>query len=78
MIAGRMGSAAVLGFLIGLERESRGKSADERSVAIVAVGAAGFAGTAITMFPDTVGQAVAGVATGIRSLGAEIIWRHGR
>jgi putative Mg2+ transporter-C (MgtC) family protein len=74
-IAGRMGLAAVLGFLIGLERESRGKSAGERTFAIVALGAAGFAGTAIAMFPDTAGQAVAGVATGIGFLGVGIIWR---
>jgi putative Mg2+ transporter-C (MgtC) family protein len=75
-IAGRMALAALLGFLIGLERESRGKSAGERTFAIVALGAAGFAGTAITMFPDTAGQAVAGVATGIGFLGVGIIWRH--
>ena len=74
-IAGRMGVAALLGFLIGLERESRGKSAGERTFAIVALGAAGFAGTAITMFPETAGQAVAGVATGIGFLGVGIIWR---
>jgi putative Mg2+ transporter-C (MgtC) family protein len=74
-IAGRMGLASLLGFLVGLERESRGKSAGERTFAIVALGAAGFAGTAITMFPDTAGQAVAGVATGIGFLGVGIIWR---
>jgi putative Mg2+ transporter-C (MgtC) family protein len=74
-IAARMGLAALLGFLIGLERESRGKSAGERTFAIVALGAAGFAGTAITMFPVTAGQAVAGVATGIGFLGVGIIWR---
>jgi putative Mg2+ transporter-C (MgtC) family protein len=74
-IAGRMALAAVLGFLIGLERESRGKSAGERTFAIMALGAAGFAGTAITMFPETAGQTVAGVATGIGFLGVGIIWR---
>jgi putative Mg2+ transporter-C (MgtC) family protein len=70
-----MGLAALLGFLIGLERESRGKSAGERTFAIVALGAAGFSGVAITMFPATAGQAVAGVATGIGFLGVGIIWR---
>ncbi len=75
-IAARMALAALLGFLIGLERESRGKSAGERTFAIVALGAAGFAGTAISIFPDTAGQAVAGVATGIGFLGVGIIWRH--
>ena len=62
-LAARMALAALLGFLVGLERESRGKSAGERTFAIVALGAAAFSGTAITMFADTAGQAVAGVAT---------------
>jgi putative Mg2+ transporter-C (MgtC) family protein len=74
-IAARMGLAALLGFLVGLERESRGKSAGERTFAIVALGAAGFSGVAISMFPETAGQAVAGVATGIGFLGVGIIWR---
>lgn len=77
-LAARMGLAALLGFLVGLERESRGKSAGERTFAVVALGAAGFAGVAITMFHDTAGQAVAGVATGIGFLGAGIIWRAKR
>lgn len=76
-LAARMSLAALLGFLIGLERESRGKSAGERTFAIVALGAAAFSGIAITMFPDTAGQAVAGVATGIGFLGVGIIWRAG-
>jgi putative Mg2+ transporter-C (MgtC) family protein len=74
-LAARMGLAALLGFLVGLERESRGKSAGERTFAIVALGAAGFSGLAISMFPETAGQAVAGVATGIGFLGVGIIWR---
>src|SRR5688572_25331377 len=52
-----------------------GQSAGERTVAIVALGAAAFSSTAITMFPETAGQAVAGVATGIGFLGVGIIWR---
>jgi putative Mg2+ transporter-C (MgtC) family protein len=74
-LAARMALAALLGFLVGLERESRGKSAGERTFAIVGLAAAGFAGVAITMFPETVGQAVAGVASGIGFLGVGIIWR---
>ena len=63
-LAARMGSAAMLGFPIGLERDFRGKSAGERRFAIVAFGAAAFAGVASSMFPDTAGQAVAGVESG--------------
>lgn len=74
-LAGRMGLAALFGFLIGLERESRGKSAGERTFAVVALGAAGFSGVAASLFPGTAGQAIAGVATGIGFLGVGIIWR---
>ncbi len=71
-----MGLAAVLGFLIGLERESRGKSAGERTFAIVAAGAAGFAGTAITIVPRRPpGRPSRASATGIGFLGVGIIWR---
>ena len=72
---GRMALAALLGFLVGLERESRGKSAGERTFATVALAAAGFSGVAIFVFPQTGGQAVAGVAAGIGFLGIGIIWR---
>jgi putative Mg2+ transporter-C (MgtC) family protein len=74
-LAGRMALAALLGFLIGLERESRGKSAGERTFAMVGLAASGIAGVAFTVFPATAGQAVAGVATGIGFLGIGIIWR---
>jgi putative Mg2+ transporter-C (MgtC) family protein len=74
-LAGRMALAALFGFLVGLERESRGKSAGERTFAMVGLAASGFAGVAFTMFPATAGQAVAGVATGIGFLGIGIIWR---
>ena len=72
-LAARMGLAALLGFLIGLERESRGKSAGERTFAIVALGAARSPGTAITMFPTRPGR-LAG-RDGIGFLGVGIIWR---
>lgn len=74
-LAGRMALAALFGFLIGLEREARGKSAGERTFAMVGLAASGFAGVAFTVFPATAGQAIAGVATGIGFLGIGIIWR---
>jgi len=77
-LAGRMALAALFGFLVGLERESRGKSAGERTFAMVGLAASGFAGVAFTMFPATAGQTVAGVATGIGFLGIGIIWRERR
>ena len=67
--------AGVFGFAIGLERQARGKTAGERTFALVAASAAGFAGVAAEVFPETGGQLIAGVATGIGFLGVGIIWR---
>jgi putative Mg2+ transporter-C (MgtC) family protein len=75
VFAGRIALAAAFGFAIGLERQARGKTAGERTFALVAASAAGFAGVAAEMFPLTGGQIVAGVATGIGFLGVGIIWR---
>lgn len=74
-IFGRMALAAGLGFAIGIEREVRGSPAGERTIALVAAGAAGFASMAIEVFPATGGQVLAGVATGVGFLGAGVIWR---
>jgi putative Mg2+ transporter-C (MgtC) family protein len=74
-IFGRMSLAAALGFLVGFEREARGKAAGERTIALVAAGAAAFASLAAEAFPETGGQILAGVATGIGFLGVGVIWR---
>ena len=74
-IVGRMALAAALGFLVGFEREARGKVAGERTIALVAAGAAAFASLAADAFPDTGGQVLAGVATGVGFLGIGVIWR---
>jgi putative Mg2+ transporter-C (MgtC) family protein len=76
-VFGRIAFAAALGFVIGLERELRGSPAGERTIALVAAGAAVFASIAVEIFPDTGGQVLAGVATGIGFLGAGLIWRMG-
>jgi putative Mg2+ transporter-C (MgtC) family protein len=75
-IFGRMALAAGLGFLVGFEREARGKAAGERTIALVAAGAAAFASLASEAFPDTGGQILAGVATGVGFLGIGVIWRR--
>lgn len=74
-IFGRMALAAALGFAIGMERELRGSPAGERTIALVAAGSAGFASLAVNVFPDTGGQVLAGVATGVGFLCAGVIWR---
>ena len=74
-IFGRMALAAALGFIVGFERESRGKAAGERTIALIAAGAAAFAALAAEAFPQTGGQILAGVATGVGFLGIGVIWR---
>jgi putative Mg2+ transporter-C (MgtC) family protein len=77
-LVGRLVLAAVLGFLIGLEREFRGQAAGERTHAIVALGAAAFALISGRAFPggDTA-RVAAGVVTGIGFLGAGMILKRG-
>jgi putative Mg2+ transporter-C (MgtC) family protein len=69
--------AAVLGFLIGLEREFKGQAAGERTHALVALGAAAFALLSGQAFPgaDTA-RVAAGVVTGIGFLGAGMILKR--
>lgn len=68
--------AAVIGFLIGLERELAGMPAGERTHALVALGACAFAIVSASAFPDADGSRVAaGVVTGLGFLGAGMIIR---
>jgi len=73
-LVGRVVLAAALGYLIGLERELTGQPAGERTHALVALGAAGFALISGSAFPggDTA-RVAAGVVTGLGFLGAGMI-----
>ena len=73
-LVARLILAALLGYLIGLERELRGQAAGERTHALVALGAAAFAILSARAFPggDTA-RVAAGVVTGIGFLGAGMI-----
>ena len=74
-IVGRLAFAAVLGALIGLERELRGYPAGVRTVALVALGAALF--TDISQLLGEEDRVAAGIVTGIGFLGAGVILREG-
>lgn len=77
-IVGRLAMAAVLGFLIGLERSSAGQPAGERTHALTSLGAATFALLSYTAFPGSdPSRVAAGVVTGLGFLGAGMIL-HGR
>jgi putative Mg2+ transporter-C (MgtC) family protein len=87
----RLGVATVLGFLIGLERESIGKEAGVRTDMLVAAGAALFSIVGLSLpyivsvgnLPDVVARnsgflaVIANIVVGIGFLGAGIIVKQG-
>ena len=72
---GRIALASGFGYLIGLERQIRGKAAGDRTFALLAAGAAAFVAMAIELFPLSADRVVQGVATGVAFLGAGVIFR---
>jgi putative Mg2+ transporter-C (MgtC) family protein len=75
-LVGRMALSALLGYSIGFEREWRGKSAGERTFALIALGAAGFTAVGVEGFPASAEKVIAGVVTGVGFLGAGLIFRE--
>jgi putative Mg2+ transporter-C (MgtC) family protein len=74
-ILGRLALAAVLGGLIGLERELRGYPAGIRTMALITMGAALFTDVSQTLGGED--RIAAGIVTGIGFLGAGVIFREG-
>jgi len=73
-LIGRMILAAILGFIIGLERAFTGHPAGERTHALAAVGAATFTVISLNAFPGwDPTRIVAGLVTGLGFLGAGMI-----
>jgi putative Mg2+ transporter-C (MgtC) family protein len=75
-LTGRFLLAAVLGFVVGFEREYRGKAAGLRTFALIALGSAAFTAIAIERFPGSGDRVIQGVAAGIGFLGAGIIFQR--
>ncbi|KAB2942311.1 MAG: MgtC/SapB family protein [Hyphomicrobium sp.] len=76
---GRLALAALIGFIIGLEREAAGQPAGERTHALVALGSAAFALLSLTAFPNAdTARVAAGVVTGLGFLGAGMILKDTR
>jgi putative Mg2+ transporter-C (MgtC) family protein len=75
-ILGRSALAAALGMTIGLERETRGKAAGERTFALLSLGAAAFVAVGGFLFPASADRIVQGVAAGVGFLGGGVIFRH--
>lgn len=74
-LALRLAVALACGFLIGIERESRGKPAGISTNAFVIGGAALFVHLAMLADPGAVGRVIAQVVSGVGFLGAGIILR---
>ncbi|MFG1346485.1 MgtC/SapB family protein [Ancylobacter sp. VNQ12] len=73
-LVARLALAALIGFVIGLEREAAGQSAGERTHALVALGSATFGLLSLTAFPNAdTARVAAGVVTGLGFLGAGMI-----
>ena len=75
VILGRIALAAVLGYVVGYERELRGSKAGDRTFALVALGAAGITAIGVEDFPASAEKVIAGVVTGLGFLGAGVIFR---
>lgn len=77
-IAGRLGTALLLGAIIGFERQWRQRMAGLRTNALVAIGAAGFVVFSTTVSGDNSPTRVAAqIVSGIGFLGAGVILREG-
>ena len=74
-MVGRLALAAVLGALIGLEREYRGYPAGIRTMALVCMGSALFGDMSVTYAGND--RIAAQVVTGIGFLGAGLMFREG-
>ncbi len=74
-IFGRIALATALGYLIGLERQIRGKEAGDRTFALLGMGSCALVGLSVELFPTSADRVIQGVATGIGFLGAGIIFR---
>jgi putative Mg2+ transporter-C (MgtC) family protein len=76
-LIGRAALGALLGFVIGIEREFRGKSAGDRTFALLAFAAAGFtAAAALLLGRGGASRVIQGVAAGVGFLGAGLIFQR--
>jgi putative Mg2+ transporter-C (MgtC) family protein len=77
-LVGRMALAAALGFVIGFERELRGKSAGTRTFALIGLGTAGIVALGAELSGSALSRIVQGVAAGIGFIGAGLIFQRER
>jgi putative Mg2+ transporter-C (MgtC) family protein len=75
-LVGRMALAGFLGYAIGFERELRGKSAGERTFALIGLGTAALVSLGTEFGIDAASRIIQGVAAGIGFLGAGLIFQR--
>lgn len=75
-LIGRMALAMVLGYAIGFERDRRGKSAGERTFALIALGTAGIVAVGAEISGDAISRVIQGVVAGVGFLGAGLIFQR--
>lgn len=75
----RMGSALIVGLVVGLERQLHQRVAGTRTNALVAAGSAAFtiAGAALSSNPDSQARIAAQIVSGIGFMGAGVIFKEG-
>lgn len=73
---GRVALGAFLGYVVGFEREFRGKPAGERTFGLLSLGAAAVTAVGVLFFPASAEKVIAGVITGVGFLGAGLIFRE--
>jgi putative Mg2+ transporter-C (MgtC) family protein len=79
----RLGSAVLLGALLGLDRELRGKPMGLRTLTIISLGSAVFTLTALELEaiisePSNIGRILQGIIAGIGVVGVGVILHQGR
>ncbi len=75
IIISRAFVAAILGFIIGWQRESTGAAAGDRTFALMALGIASITGYVNVTLPNETARVIAGLLTGIGFMGGGMIMR---
>lgn len=75
IIISRAFVAAILGFIIGWQRESTGAAAGDRTFALMSLGVASLTAYVSVSFPFETARVIAGLLTGIGFMGGGMIMR---
>lgn len=74
-LIGHVALGALLGGVIGAERDIRGHPAGFRTFGLVALGSAALTALSLDAFPSSTDRLIAGIVTGVGFLGAGLVFR---